>query len=226
MANFVNIELDTTGPTGQSVAFDAGSYVNQQITDLTLGASGSDVAQMKIWGDVDPAYDAQIQDSEGGSAWITYATAKQIKLSSGDGAKNIYAKFRDDVYNESGQASDSITLDESLPAVTVQSGPSPAKISKQVTKDQAVFSWQVDVEFDEYVVMVVSNSGDSKAAGVQIGSGNGSVNVDGAAGGYPATTNISTTIDGADLEAASGGDGTKIVKVFVKEHAEDDIWSA
>jgi hypothetical protein len=226
MANFLNITLDTTGPTGQSVAFDAGSYVNQQIADLTLAASGGDVAQMKIWGDVDEAYDAQIQDDEGSSSWITYATAKQIKLSAGDGAKNIYAKFRDDVYNQSGQASDSITLDESLPAVSVQSGPSPAKISKVATKDESVFSWQADVAFDEYVVMVVSSSGDAKAAGVQIGTGNGSTNVAGAAGAYPATTNISTTINGADLEAASGGDGSKIVKVFVREHAEDDIWSA
>jgi hypothetical protein len=226
MANFLNITLDTTGPTGQSVAFDAGSYVNQQIADLTLDASGGDVAQMKIWGDVDETYDAQIQDDEGSSSWITYATAKQIKLSAGDGAKNIYAKFRDDVYNQSGQASDSITLDESLPAVSIQSGPSPAKISKVATKDESVFSWQADVAFDEYVVMVVSSSGDAKAAGVQIGTGNGSTNVAGAAGAYPATTNISTTINGADLEAASGGDGSKIVKVFVREHAEDDIWSA
>lgn len=62
-----------------------------------------------------------------------------------------------------------------------------------------------------------------QAAGVVIPTTGGSENTSGAAGGYKANTNISVTINGADLETASAGDGTKIVKIFVKNAA--GTWS-
>lgn len=226
MSSFVTVTLDTTGPSSPSIVIDEGLYTNVQLINLALSAGGGDVAQMKVWGDVDVAYDADVQDSEVASAWISYATAKQIKVSSPEASKTIYVKFRDDVYNESAQASDSIIYDPSLVTVSVQSGPSPAKVSKQTGKRTFSFAWQADVIFDEYEVMLVSASGDAHSAGVLIGSANGSTNVAGSSGSYPATTNITTTVDGADLEAAGAGDGSKIVKVFVKEHAEDEVWSA
>jgi hypothetical protein len=225
MASYVTVTLDTTGPTSPSVSIDQGLYCNAQIIDLTLSASGGDVSQMKIWGDIDLAYDANIQDTEGNSTWISFAASKQVKVSTGEGSKTVYAKFRDDVYNESSQTNDSITYDPSLPTVSVQSGPSPSKISKIATKREVSFQWQSDVIFDEYVIMVVSSSSDPKSSGTQVGTGNGSTNVSGSAGSYPATTNITTTIDGADLEAA-GAEGANIIKAFVREHAEDDVWSA
>ena len=40
---------------------------------------------------------------------------------------------------------------------------------------------------------------------------------------YPATTGITSVIDGRDLETASAGDGVKVVKVFVKDDAGN--WS-
>ena len=226
MASYVTITLDTTGPISPSVSIDQGLYTNTQLVELTLSAGGGDVSQMKIWGDIDTSYDANVQDTEGASTWIANAASKQVKLSSGEGNKAINVKFRDDVYNESSQASDSITFDPSLPTVSIQSGPSPTKISKIASKDESSFQWQANVQFDEYVVMVVSDPGDPKTSGTQIGTANGSTNVSGNAGSYPATTNIATTINGADLEAVSAGDGAKYVKVFVREHAEDDVWSA
>jgi len=226
MANYVTVTLDTTPPGSPSVSFQQGSYTATQLVDLILSAAGGDVAQMKIWGDVDTAYDAAVQDTEAASQWITYNTAYQVKLSAVDGVKTVYVRFRDDVYNESAQASASIQLDTTLPVVTITAGPSPAKVSKVPGKDTFSITWQVDTAFDEYVVMVVANAGDPKASGAAIGSANGSTNVAGAAGGYAANTSITTTINGADLEAASLGDGAKIVKVFVREHAEDDVWSA
>lgn len=45
----------------------------------------------------------------------------------------------------------------------------------------------------------------------------------GNAGNYPADTNIEVKINDADLEAASFGDGLKIIKVFVKNAA--GTWS-
>ena len=51
----------------------------------------------------------------------------------------------------------------------------------------------------------------------------GSTNTSGTEGGYKADTAINVTINGADLEAASSGDGVKIIKVFVKNAA--GTWS-
>ena len=45
----------------------------------------------------------------------------------------------------------------------------------------------------------------------------------GTAGGYKKATAINVTIKGADLATASSGDGTKIIKVFVKNAA--GTWS-
>ena len=61
-------------------------------------------------------------------------------------------------------------------------------------------------------------------AGTQIPATGGSTNVSGTAGGYKKNTAINVTVKGADLEAASSGDGVKIVKVFVKNAA--GTWSA
>ena len=73
-----------------------------------------------------------------------------------------------------------------------------------------------------YKVCVVANSSDTQSLGTTIPTTNGSTNTSGS-GTFAANTDITVTIKGADLELASGGDGTKIVKVFVKD-SEDD-WS-
>ena len=77
--------------------------------------------------------------------------------------------------------------------------------------------------FDEYKVCVVTANSSTQDSGMTIGSTHGSINTSGTSGDYPASENIQVTIKAADLEAASSGDGTKIVKVFVKTEA--GIWS-
>ena len=52
---------------------------------------------------------------------------------------------------------------------------------------------------------------------------NGSLNTFGTAGGYAANTPIEVTLKGEDLEAASTGDGDKVIKVFVKDIGKN--WS-
>ena len=223
MANFVTITVDTTAPSGVTIDL-GGSTTGVQILTATLGCSDGDKTgyQMKIWGDVDGVYDANVQPLEGNSVWIAWATSKQIKLSAGDGSKTVYLKVRDDVLNPSSQASDVISLDTSAPVVTV-SGLTLSKMSSQATKDSTAFSFTADGVFEEYKIKVVPTSGSLHDAGVLIGTANGSVNMAGAAGGYPASTPINCTLKNADLLAASAGDGAKIVKVFVRDSTNN--WS-
>lgn len=226
MANNFTLTLDTTSPSSPGVSFDAGAFLTNtdRLANLTLSASGGDVAQMKIWGDVDPSHNANIQATEGGSNWITFNASQQIKVSSGDGAKNINVKYRDDVYNESGIASDTITLDTTLPTVTISSGPDVIKVSKISGKNQCSFQFTVDDVFEEYKVKIVPSAGSTHDTGTQVLTTNGSSNMSGSAGGYPSATPISCIITGDDLEVASAGDGNKIVKVFVKDASNN--WSS
>lgn len=219
MANYFNLTLDTTGVSSPTISLDGGAtYTSQQLINATIGCGDGDTTgyQMKIWGNVDTSYNANIQDTEVASAWITYNTSQQIKLSSGDGLKTIYLKIRDDVYNESAQASDSINLDTTLPVVTI-AGPDVQKISEQSGKNICAFSFQSNEIFSEYKVKVVAASGNAHDTGVQIGTTNGSTNMSGSDGNYPANTPINCQINGSDLKAASPSDGLKVIKVFVKD---------
>lgn len=227
MANYFYLTLDTTGPSSPSITIEGGSaYVSNQIVNTSISTGDGDTTgyQMKIWGDVDGTYDTDIQSTEGASNWITFSASQQLKLSSGDGAKTIYLRIRDDVHNQSAQASDGTTLDTTLPVVTI-SGPDVSKISKQPTKNVSSFSFTVNEVFDEFKVKVVGSTGASHDTGTLIGTANGSTNTSGSAGGYDTTANgaENVSINGADLETASAGDGQKIIKVFVKDQA--GTWS-
>ena len=170
---------------------------------------------MKIWGI------EGVTDEEDAS-WETFSTSKSVNLTTGDGLKTVHIKARDDVGNESAEVTDTITLNTAVPTVSV-TGPDKSKISKVTGFNQSVFNFTCDVEFEEYKVCVVPVNSSTQDAGVIIGTDNGSQNTSGSAGSYPASENIKVTITGADLEAASSGDGVKIVKVFVKNAA--GTWS-
>lgn len=225
MANNFTLTLDTTGPASPSIVLEGGAqYATQQLITATIGTADGNTSgyQMKIWGSVDTAYDAAVQSTEGASQWITYATSKQVKLSAGDGAKTLYVRIRDDVLNESGQANDSITLDTTRPVPNI-TGPDVSKVSKMAAKDTCSFSFASDQDFVEYKVKVVASGGAAHDTGVQIPTTNGSTNMSGV-GAWTTASVIECTIKGADLEAASAGDGAKIIKVFVKDPAGN--WSA
>lgn len=229
MANYFTLVLDTTGPGSPSVLINNNStYATNQLVTLTIGTSDANTVgyQMKIWGDVDATHNTNIKATEATSSWMSYNTSQQIRLSAGDGNKTIYLKLRDDVYNESAQASDSITLDTTRPTVKI-TGPDVSKISKITGKNQCSFSFNVtstqEATFAEYKVKVVSSVGAAHDTGVQIGTSSGSTNMSGS-GSFPKATPVNCVINGADLEAASSGDGSKIVKVFVRDLAGN--WSA
>ena len=226
MASYFSLILDTTAPSSVTLSInESATYTTNQLVTLTIGCGDGDTTgyQMLIWGDVDNAYDTNVQTTEGTSQWITFNISKQIKLSSGDTSKIIFIKVRDDMLNPSGQQSDSIILDTTLPQVTVSGGNVP-KISKIVGKNTCSFSFQVDCIFTQYKVMVVANSADAHDAGTnyQIGVVNGSTNMSGS-GTFAATTPVNCSIVGTDLELASAGDGQKTIKCFVLD--ESGQWS-
>lgn len=174
---------------------------------INVTDESADGYQMKVWG-----IDGIAKESD--AVWETLANVKDITLPTGDGLKTVYVKVRDDVYNETAVTSTSITLDTSVPAVTII-GPDVSRISKTSPKDVATFSFTSDVAFTEYKIKVVPSKSSLHDAGTLIGTANGSTNMS-ATGTFKASTAISCKIYGKDLEIASSGDGEKIIKVFVK----------
>lgn len=220
MAASFTVTLDTTAPASPSVVVNGGnpSSADPAVT-LTIGTSDGDTTgySMKIYGDVsDSAAPSEYRASEANAPWISFAGSKSVTLSASDGSKTVRVKIRDDVGNPSSEATDAITLDSSVPLVNITSGPSRTKMSKIATFDTLTFAFEVDQVFDEYKVKVVANSGAAHSTGTQIPTTADSTNVSGAAGGYAATTPITVTVKGADLESASAGDGAKVVKAFAK----------
>lgn len=210
MASYFNLTLDTLAPQGLTIKLNNGSqYTTNKTVQLAVNVTDESAEgyQMKVWG-----IDGIAKESD--ATWETLANIKNVTLSTGDGLKTVYVKVRDDVYNETVAASATITLDTSVPAVTII-GPDVSKISKTSPKDVATFSFTSNTAFTEYKIKVVPSNSSLHDAGVQIGTTNGSTNMS-ATGTFKASTAISCKVYGKDLEAASSGDGEKIIKVFVK----------
>lgn len=217
MASYFNLILDTLAPSGLTLQINGGAqYTTAQEVTLTISVDDADTSgyQMKIWG-INGA------TTETNASWETYTTSKTVTLPTGDGLKTIYIKVRDDVYNESSSVSSSITLNTSVPTVTI-TGPDVTRISKVSPKNVSTFSFISDSNFTEYKVKVVPSSASLQDAGISIGTSGGSTNMSGS-GTFEANTAIICKIYGSDLETASSGDGAKIIKVFVKNDA--GTWS-
>lgn len=220
MANFIYITLDTQAPTNPRVVIAGGAvFTSAQLVSLAISVDDADKSgfQMLIWGDVDPAYNASIGADELASKWIAYSAAPQIKLSATDGFKTIRVKVRDDVHNVSSIAENSISLDTTIPTVTV-TAPDVARISKNVGKDTTSFTFTSNEDFTEYKVKLVSATDAQESTGSTLPSTNGSINTVGSAGNYKAGQVTTVTIKGNDLVAAGANtDGSKTIKVFVKD---------
>lgn len=219
MASFFNLTLDTLAPSLLSINLNGDAeYTSSREVTLSISLSDESTSgyQMKIWG-VDGV------DSEGAASWEEFSSSKPITLTDGDGLKTVYVKIRDDVWNESSAQSDSITLNTAVPVVTI-TGPDVAKISKAESKNVSSFTFRSDVKIIEWKVMVVasSNALADTETNKQIPADGGSTNMTGSTE-TEANALVSCSIYGADLEAASAGDGVKIVKVFVK--SESGVWS-
>lgn len=224
MASYFNLTLDTTAPAGATFSINSGdAYTSTQAVTANISTSDGTTTgyQIKVWGDVDTSANANIQDTEGASSWISYTTSQSVTLLTGDGSKTLNVKIRDDVGNSTSTLTDTITLDTSAPVPTISIAASPTKISKVASFDTSTFSFQADVDIVEWKVKVVPATSSINTAGTTIPTTAGSTNTTGTT--LTATTDQSVGIKGTDLETASSGDGTKIVKVFVKDAAGN--WS-
>ncbi len=233
MANYVNIILDTIGPSGVSVLIngDADKAITTAVT-LSIACADSDLTgyQMKIWGTADAPSEAE-------AIWETYQATKNVTLPSGDGLKTVYVKVRDDVWNESATASDTITLYEKLPSVTRLSV-NKSKLSLVEGMNITSGNFLVDENIDALKIMLVQNGNDTHDAATNIA--------------IPVTNGSKITTDNEDLPCIDGvlktekfvdcvlgigfdiyaddinsvspGDGVKIIKVFVRS-AETGRWS-
>lgn len=218
MASFFNLTLDTLAPTGLAVSLnDSAEYTTSATVTLSVEVEDSPTTgyQMKIWG-------INSAENEEDASWETYTPSKSITLISGDGQKTVYVKVRDDVGNETSAVTDTIILDTKVPSVTI-TGPDKSKISKVATFNESRFSFSADVAFEEYKVCVVPQNSSTQEAGQVIPTTAGSTNTSGSDGDYEASTPIQVMINGTDLETVSGGDGVKIIKVFVRTAA--GTWS-
>lgn len=218
MASYFTLTLDTVAPAGVTLTINDGAiYTTSRNVSLDIHTNDGATSgyQMKVWGIEGVA-------SESAASWESFAETKSVQLTSDDGLKTVYVKVRDDVGNESTAASDTITLNTSVPSVTV-TGPDRARLSKVSGFDKAVINFTADAIFTEYKVCVVPANNSTQDAGKTIPTDGGSINTSGAEGNYPAQTNIQVTIAAADLETASSGDGAKIIKVFVRNQA--GTWS-
>ena len=218
MASYFNLTLDTTAPSITSMTLNNDDiYTSTQAVTLAVTVNDAETTgyQMKIWG-VDGVAD------EGDATWATYQPSQSVTLPTGNGLKTVYVKVRDAVGNESAEQSDSITLDTSVPEVTV-TGPDKSTISEVSGFDTAIINFTVNVAFEAYKVCVVSSTSATQDAGTVIPTTSGSINTSGSDGSYEADTNIQVTIKGTDLATASSGDGLKIIKVFAQNAA--GTWS-
>lgn len=209
MSSYVLLELDTTGPQGQTISAPP-STASRSIT-LTLACPSTDKFQMWIQGDIVET-----------PTWIPFSTSANVTLTVGDGIKNLSFKVRDDVYNESTLVSTTINLAATTPTVTITTALDSAKISTISGKNVAHFAFSSDIAFIEYKVKVVVDVANTEGMGYQLGTAGGSTNV-AATGSFPAATPITVTIYGSDLQTALSGDAIKNVKVFVKNAA--NVWS-
>ena len=215
MASYFNLTLDTLAPTISAFTINSGASVTTSQT-VTLTITCSDAASMKIWGINGVA-------SEAAASWETFASSKQVTLTSGDGTKTVYVKVRDSVYNESATSSDSITLSTAIPTITI-TGPDVNVISEQAGKNIATFSFTSSMALKAWKVKLVPTNSSAQDAGTQIPSTGGSTNMTGTT--KAANTSVECKIYGADLSSAAGGtDGTYIIKVFGQASA-NDLWSA
>ena len=210
MASYFNLTLDTTAPTSCSISLPAST--NTVNITATLAATGA--SYMKIYGDICASAGGSAI-AEADASWVAYDTSASLILTAANATKTIYVKFMDDVGNVSAAVSATTVLDTSAPSVTI-TGPDVSKISKVSGYNVSAFSFSADEAFVEWTVRVVPSTDSNHSAGTQIPTTGGSTNMSGTTS-TAASTAVSCTIYGADLESASSGDGAKIVKVFVKD---------
>lgn len=224
MTSHFTLTLDTAPPASPLLDInDGASRTGDPVVSLKVSSASADTREMKIWGDLDTTVDGRFQTLEGDSQWTLWSPEVIVRLTAGTGRKYLYARLRDDVMNETVAFTDWIDLDLDSPVVAITSPPNRSRISNHPPLDSVLFAWSANRPFVHYEVRVVPSTGSPFGAGVLLGSASGSTHVSGT-GSFDAGSPISTTIEGLDLQAASPGDSSKIIKVFVQDAG--GVWSS
>lgn len=232
MASSFKLVLDTTAPVFSGVFNGGFPETSEPGVELRLLLEGPDDIeplsgyQFKIWGDVDPEANPDIQATEGESEWMSYGEVLEkiatVTLSSPDGAKTIEVKIRDDVWNESTTGEFSVELNTTVPVITITGGPTPGKISEVTGKNSSSFTFKANEDIVEWVTKVVPNAGSTVEEGTEIiGNEAGSEDLKGTE--LEGEKNQAVKVGGKDLHDATTEDGEFTVKVFGKN--ELGVWS-
>jgi uncharacterized repeat protein (TIGR02543 family) len=136
-ADRLSITYDTQPPTGGTISINGGAaYTNSTAVTLTLSATGA--AQMKI------SENIEFSDTD----YESYTADRSFTLSSGDGDKTIYVKYKDAAGNEAASVSDTIRLDTHVPEVSLSStAPDTTNLSPipvVISFDEIVTGFDID----------------------------------------------------------------------------------
>jgi len=213
----VQVDVSFGGPREVSVSV-GGATSTLQRRETTLVTTSSDlnsgfcnVAQMKVWGDIDLGMDGRIKATEGASEWMPFSRSLQIVTSAGAGIKTFNVRLKNSQGDVSLVASDSATLGSTVHASVLWT--SPRKHIGAGTTSTQVW-WSSSHDFTSYSVVAVDNI--YATSGVALLSGS-NVNVSGGAGtaGTLMKTKIATASDFDRASISPLLSGRKIIKVFI-----------
>ena len=108
MAQYFNLVLDTTAPSGGSITVD--SYYNAA-GSVGLNAGSAGASFMKVW--VNQTAAGSASDAEVPSSWEPYANSKTVTFSN-QGTNYVHALFMDEVGNISAVVDSSATVFDSV----------------------------------------------------------------------------------------------------------------
>lgn len=160
----VRVTVNDAPPVGSISINDGAQYASAIAVTLKLSAadSGSAVTQMQF--------------SNNNSTWSTaetYATSKAWNVTSGDGAKTVYVKFKDSMGHWSGAFSDTITLDTTAPVIVITSPADGATVSSpdltvEYTVDGTVMTRQFILNAGQNTITISEQDGAGNHSSVSI----------------------------------------------------------
>ncbi len=143
-SNYEHIFLDTTPPTGSLTINDGASFTTSY--NVTLKISQSDTGGS---GDVQMQFS---NDNGTWSGWENASLTKSWTLTSGDGQKTVFVKFRDAAGNETPVISNTINVDSTPPtgSLTINDGASftaSSNVTLNITQSDTGGSGDVQMQF-------------------------------------------------------------------------------